>query len=998
MPDPAVGIPAPLCVTSWFPFVGRRDERQTLAELLPHLEQPRGTIALVRGEPGSGKTRLVRELANAAAEGDLLVLYGACDAVAGAPYQPFVELLNTLVERLDTTTLSASLGPNAGELRRLLPGLAARVGELPEPETADPDTRRHRLHLAVAELLTGVGSGHAVLLVLDDVHWADVPSLHLFRQLARTCARAPILLLATIRESEPDVRPGFLDALADVRRTEGLREVRLRGLVEDDVVELLHATTGAEQTPALVELAGELARLTSGNPFLLGELWRALIELGFVETSAGDVRLVRPLAELESPSGVCDVVGQRLARLSPEAVSLLETASVIGPEFDLEVLGRVSGLSVHTLGAPLELVLQCGMLVEVPGRPGLYRFAHELVRLTLYGRLTGLRRARLHLAVGEALESVEPLRAGQLAQLAHHFSVAAAVGGGERAITYHLRAATEAMESFAHQEAADHLTAALDLGIHDGRQRARVQFDLGSARYRAGRVRDALEAFGSAAAYARRQGDAELLAEAAVAFEDACFRPAIAQHDSVRLLDEAVSALAASGDTSSPLRARALAGLTRALAYQGNTDRAYRVWEEAVRVARTAGDRRALALALAHSYFQRGRIPRSDVLRMVHEAGEICRELGDLELVCHTLGLSTVPYLELFDLAGAWRQVGEMRSTAAQTRQPFIRYVAELLGSALALCGGRLAEAEEMALRSHSLIQQLDGSRSAVFGIQMFGVKRELDQLAELHPVLQRLADSPDSTAWTPGLIALLAEIGMHDKARALVDRLLPATGDHDVLDAIRLAGTTYLADACAVLQLPELATSLYRELSGLGGGIVRIGQLAACYGAADRYLGMLATVNRDYAKAEAHFERALALNQRMGAHTWTAHTAHQYARMLLRRKAAGDHERASELAALAGRLAERHGLVALARKLGALVSTSPAAGTGPDALSAREIDVLRLVAGGQSNREIGARLYISEHTVANHIRHILRKTGCTNRTDATSYAHRRGLTHDGRS
>jgi DNA-binding CsgD family transcriptional regulator len=200
----------------------------------------------------------------------------------------------------------------------------------------------------------------------------------------------------------------------------------------------------------------------------------------------------------------------------------------------------------------------------------------------------------------------------------------------------------------------------------------------------------------------------------------------------------------------------------------------------------------------------------------------------------------------------------------------------------------------------------------------------------------------------------------------------------------------TYLTDACAAVGDEALAALLYRELAPLAGRNVVIGHVVACYGAADRYLGMLAAVLGDFPGAVRHFEAALQLNRQMGARTWLAHTAYQYGRMLLVRGGSG-RERAAALLAESEALVERIGMPALRRRIAALGATD-AAPALPDGLSFREVQILGLVAEGLSNREIGTTLFISEHTAANHIRSILRKTRCANRTEAATYAHRHGL------
>jgi DNA-binding CsgD family transcriptional regulator len=276
----------------------------------------------------------------------------------------------------------------------------------------------------------------------------------------------------------------------------------------------------------------------------------------------------------------------------------------------------------------------------------------------------------------------------------------------------------------------------------------------------------------------------------------------------------------------------------------------------------------------------------------------------------------------------------------------------------------------------------------------MFGLRREQGRLAELAPVVRLLDADAREGAWGPGLAALYAELGMVDDARRELRRILD-----DGLGALRpslwLASLVYLADACAALGDAEVAEALYPELVAYSGSNVMIGHLVACYGAMDRYLGTTAAVLGDWERAEDHFHAALALNTRLGARTWLAHTAYGYARMLLARNAGDDRSHARGQLGLALGLAQTIGLPGLARRaseLGADVEPTPAL---PDGLSAREVEILVELARGRSNREIGRVLHISEHTAANHIRSILRKSRCANRTEAAAYALRHGLVPD---
>jgi DNA-binding CsgD family transcriptional regulator len=313
--------------------------------------------------------------------------------------------------------------------------------------------------------------------------------------------------------------------------------------------------------------------------------------------------------------------------------------------------------------------------------------------------------------------------------------------------------------------------------------------------------------------------------------------------------------------------------------------------------------------------------------------------------------------------------------------------VAEHSDSAISLCEGRLADAEAKALRSNEWSRLLTGrDASGVHGIQMFSVRREQGRLAELAPLIRLLAGQ---NQWRPGLASLLVELGMETEARRELARVADE-GLEPFRASLWLASLTYLTDACAALGDEATAAVLYGELEPFAGANVMIGHVVACYGAADRYLGMLASTLGEWELAELHFSRAMELNRRMGAVTWAAHTGYEHGRMLLRRGAAGaERERASALLGDAAALAERIGMPALLARVRALGAGAPAL---PDGLSMREVQILDLVARGLSNREIGAQLFISEHTAANHIRSILRKTRCANRTEAASYAHRHGL------
>ena len=981
-------LPGPLRQTPSFPFAGRSRELEMLRTLVPRADGDGLRFALIGGEAGSGKTRLVREFVSEAAAQGALVLYGACDSVVRRPYRPFVEALEQLARSADPAQLRAALGSEGGELSRLLPDLGQLVGELPPPLAADPDTERHRLHTAVGELLAAVGRWAPLVMVLEDGHWADTPTLLLLRHLARGASAARALVVATFRDTEAEVPEALSSALVDLRRSEGVVRMRLGGLSSPEVSEFVQRAGGPSLGPDIPEVARVLQGLTGGNAFLMTELWRSLLEADPVSIDSG-ATLAGAVANLGSPEGVREVVSQRLARLSPATTRLLELAAVAGPDFDLSIFGH-GGPPDPGVPAALEEAIAHGMIEEAPSQVLAYRFTHELVRRALYDRMAALHRAELHLRVAETLERTrQPGDTRDLAELAHHFGAAAPVDGPRRAVEYSLLAGRAALESLDFDEAESRFSYALELGIDDPRQRAATQLELGTARFRAGRSDTAIVAFGAAAQIARELGDPELLGTAAVGFEEACWRPGITDAGAVELLEEAVFA---NEPEDSALLVMVLSGLSRARGRSGDYVEAAVAEERALAMARRLHDMPGVATVLMRSYWARPDRDGEEVLEMMAEAREIAEDLGQIELQADAMVWRVAVLMDVGDLRAAQREVAAVHALARRLRQPFALHVAEHYSATILLCIGKVTEAETAAIASHEWSRLLSGRvASGVHGIQMFSIRREQGRLAELAAATRMFARSADSAgAWRPGFAALLAELGMESEARLELERVRER-GFEELRTGIWLASLTYLTDACSVVGDAAMAALVYPELAPLAGANVVIGHGVACYGAADRYLGLLAATLGDHERAIEHFEQAVAINTEMGVTTWLAHTLYAYGRTLRMRGRPSDAGPASALLSEAATLAERIGLptlLARARALGAAAGPDVL----PDHLSSREVEILRLVAAGRSNREIGEELFISGHTVANHVRSILRKTGAANRTEAAAYAFRNAL------
>jgi DNA-binding CsgD family transcriptional regulator/tetratricopeptide (TPR) repeat protein len=462
----------------------------------------------------------------------------------------------------------------------------------------------------------------------------------------------------------------------------------------------------------------------------------------------------------------------------------------------------------------------------------------------------------------------------------------------------------------------------------------------------------------------------------------------IIDQGAAELLQEAAAAL---GDEPSTLRVGLLSGLARALDLRGEQTRGVIVRADAINLARQLDDQAGLATVLMRSYWSRGATPIREIHAMLAEAKQLGEALANTEIRVEAMAWRVPSFVAQGDLSSARRELPALREAAVATAQPLFSYMAEQFGSAIALADGRLADAENMARRSYEAGQLLTGPRaSGTYGVQMFGLRREQGRLAELAPVMRILtAGERQQGPWRPGLASLLVELEMEAEARRCLARITDE-GLAPLHGSLWLASLTYIADACSALEDRTAAALVYPELEPLAGTNVMIGQGVACYGAVDRYLGMLAATLGEWERAEQHFEHAMALNRIMDTPTWLAHTEYEYARLLL---VSGDREpqRIAALLGEADQLARQIGLTALHARIKALGSpVAPV--TLPDELSGREAQILRLVAQGLTNREIGAALFISEHTAAKHVSNILTKTGCANRTEAASYAHRHTL------
>jgi predicted ATPase len=382
------------------PFVGREAELAALAVDLDAAAGGRGGVVLLAGEPGVGKTRLAEELAAHATTQGAVVLWGRCWEGEGAPaFWPWVQIVRAYVEAVDPAVLRQDMGAGAADIAQVVPAVHDRLPDLPTPPPVEPEAARFRLFDSLAGFLRAAAARRPLLLVLDDLHWADAPSLALLRFLGRELEGAGLLVVGIYRHTEVDRGHPLLATLADLTRGQHHRRLRLGGLDQREVASFVALVTGVEPSS---ELASAVHRQTDGNPFFVTEVVRLLASQDRLDHAETDL----PALAAGLPEGVRAVVAERLGRLSDGCQGVLEVAAVLGRDFQLPALEPATGLDPARLLELLEEAETARVVAAVPGGLGRWRFAHALVREVLYEGLPAARRIRLHGRVGEALEAV----------------------------------------------------------------------------------------------------------------------------------------------------------------------------------------------------------------------------------------------------------------------------------------------------------------------------------------------------------------------------------------------------------------------------------------------------------------------------------------------------------------------------------------------------------------------------------------------------------------
>ena len=861
-------------------FVGRLAELAELDGALADAHAGRGRLVFLSGDAGIGKSRLADEFASHAKSSGARVLWGRCWEAGGAPaYWPWVQALRSHVREASTEELRGQLGTGAPELVQLLPDLREHFPEVEAGQPAPSDEgARFRLFQATADFLRAIARAGPLLVVLDDVHAADASSLLLLEFVAVDLADAQVLLLAAFRDPEPDLLdPTAATALARALRAASLG-VALSGLREGDVAALIELTTTTQPSPALVHA---IAVETEGNPLFVGEIARLLAAEGRLAEQPGSTW--RP----SIPETVRGVIGRRLDRLSPACRDVLTVASVVGREFDLELVERLSDRPREELLGLLDEAVAARLVTDVPGAPARLRFTHALVRDTLYDALSTTRRLDLHRRTVEAIESSGGTDPTRLSELAHHSFRAVPAVDAEVAVAHARRAAAHASEVLAHEEAARLYETALHAlasrATPDPDVELALTLGLGESLARAGEMPAARDAFLRAAVLARSGGNAEALAAAALGYGGRIvWTRAAGDRLVVSLLEEALAAL---GNERTPARARVLARLAGALRDELDPTRRIAYGEEAVAIARETGDLGALAYAL--DGLSAGLQASRDLQRraaIAAELEEIARLVQDreAEVDVHIAGLLT--YFELGDMKLVRRSAGAITRLAAELRQPAQLWIAQATEALLALHEGRLDLAEELATsaREHGRIAQPREAEGA-FAMQLYQVRSEQQREAEVYDLLGTVADDlPGRPLFRCALARLACELGRQSEGRRRFEEL--AANGFEVVprDQEWLLSAAFLTGACVDLGDHARGAELYDELLPFAGTLATDVHEGSA-GATARLLGVLAELNGERETAIRHLQDAVEVNERVGARIWLARSQAELAGLYLR-------------------------------------------------------------------------------------------------------------------
>src|SRR5246500_5344077 len=909
-------LPAELMARRRGPLVGRAAELAAFEKAWERVENGNRQAVFIGGEPGAGKTRLAAEVAGTLADHGVAVLVGGSTAEADVPYAPFAEALDRLLIATPPGSIADPLGDAGPQLRRL----STQVDRhLPDTGRADDvGTARHALFDALTGFLRRLAVDRPIALILDDLHWAQLPTLAMLEHVLIGCADVRMLVVATFRTTEPDRSDELTTRLAELHRFDGVRRLDLAGLDTEAIAEFVRRTQ--QMTPASARTAAALLRdKTGGNPFFLTELVNDLEMRGGLATLG---------VQQTVPASIGDAIARRLGGLGSGVREVIEQAAVLGQTFDLPALIATCDTDLTaTLGA-IDSAEAVGLVRAVPDSDGEFSFVHALTREAVLGGMTASRLRIMHARAAEALEGrTDP---SVVPRLANHYLRAHVLGYHEQALRYARQAARMAEQSLAYEDAAKWFERAASLPEMSLADRAQLEIDAAANHVRASDFPRARAIFERVSA----MDDPLIRLGAAVGYEEANWRRGQSDSTAADLL---ASALESCGlNTDDPRYVQALGSFGRALAFAGEARRAREVGNSAIERARAADDPAVLMHTLKTSLWH---VLTPELCEIQAERAAEVSRMALARRDYEVLGASSHFRAMVSYLAGRPEDLAastvDMRRAGQACGQPVFGFVGACVEQALAFLSGDFAGAErwaDIALRTGDLFDADDTEGS--HGVQMFMIRRETSDLKKF----AGFVDGSETFAgrWVPGLLALYTELnceaGMTRALNHLLNRKLGDRTD-EAQWPMELA---FMVEAALVLGNSEALHALRPFVARYAGKNLVAGQFVALLGSADRYLARMAALDGDNAGAERHFAAALEMDRRMGS---VVHTSETLARRALFAASRGHVEEARRLADEARAIAAPMGQTRVVGLVDSLQTT------GPDGLTDREVEVLRLLA-----------------------------------------------------
>lgn len=742
---------------------------------------------LVAGEPGIGKTRLLEEFASVVQQ-QVALFWGRCWEGDGTPaFWPWVQIVRAYVSGSDPLTLLEELGSGAADIAQIVPEVRNRLPQLPMPLAIDPEYARFRFFDGIASFLRNAARRHPLVLLFDDLHWADTSSLRLVHFLARELRQARILMVGAYRDVEVTQSEALSAALGDLIRES--QRLELGGLSR---AELALFMTQASNTTPTDTLVNTLHEQTNGNPFFINEMVRLFMTEGRLQSAGRDFTIRGGL-----PLGVRETIRRRLARLSTSCRQMLAVAAVVGRDFRLEILRQVeSGPDVSQdkeLLPLLDEALGAQLIDQKSETISHYRFIHALVRETLYEDLPLPVRVALRERVGAAIErlykaNLEP----HLAELADHFFKALPGSKKDKAIHYARRAGERAIALFAYEEAVVHLARSLQLvepEFANSLVHAEVLLALADARHRVGDAQEATNTYLQTVELARKLGALTGMTEAARVLARAALGVAgqgelrlFGDQTPVTLLEEALQVLV---EDESALRGRLLSRLAIALYFTHSRNRVELLSQQAVSSARQGNDPITLAEALKARYYALWDPDHLDErLVIAAEMLQLAEAAGVKEWAFQGHWWRLLALFERDDMAAVDRELHACARLAGELRQPYYHWVLSGLQAIRTVCEGRFAEAERLAQEGLTVGQQTQGPNANIFFMgQLFYIRKEQGRLHEFEDGFRGYVEAfPNVPAFRCGLALLYSELDKKAEAREQFEALAA----HDFRDIPR--------------------------------------------------------------------------------------------------------------------------------------------------------------------------------------------------------------------